>query len=468
MVRRRGFVTGLFAVGCAGTSRRRAPQAEQALFGAIARGDRRTVAALLDAEPNLLAAVDGRGRSTFTAALVAGAPAVADLLRARGYRTDLVESAWVGDWDRFDRLATEHPELVNAPHPIGGPAMYAAARGGRGSEIWRVYARGALPDDPSRDPDRFSALRAAFEHPDLATAEMTAANLLANAADADSREPGGSSPLHAAARRGSAELVRMLVRKRADVAAVDREGRTAADVADEHGQREVVALLREHEAIARDHVALRHAFDVEGRPYRAVDLSDVSLVEQGAFTGMGHANRAGIEAGLRADPRLVHAAATTGEMAVEAATHVGRLEIAELLLDHGAPLPMPTAVLRGDVAAVARLLDAAPDRVHERGPHDFALLWYAVIGGGSIEMAQLLTQRGANVEVQSHLGTTALHFAAMSGQVEMVAFLLEQGADVHRVGRKFDATGQTALDHAVAEGHREVAALLEERGARGR
>jgi ankyrin repeat protein len=258
----------------------------------------------------------------------------------------------------------------------------------------------------------------------------------------------------------------MLVRKGSAVASKDDEGRTPLELARREGHDDVALLLEQHQRIARDHIALRRAYDAYGRRYRPADLGDVSVAEQSAFTGMGHFDREGIEAGLAANPRLVHATATTGEMAVEAATHVGQREIAELLLEHGAPLSMPTAVVRGDIGEMRALLDAAPDRVHERGPHDFALLWYAVIGGGSIAMAELLTERGADIEEQSHLGTTALHFAAMMGQREMVAFLLERGADIDRVARKFGAAGQTARALAIAHGHASVAALLEARGAR--
>jgi len=95
------------------------------------------------------------------------------------------------------------------------------------------------------------------------------------------------------------------------------------------------------------------------------------------------------------------------------------------------------------------------------------LLLYPVIGKGLIEMARLLLEHGAEVEDQHWLGTTALHWAAMSGQTEMAELLIDRGADVDRIGRKFDGDGQTPLQLARARDHEDVVRLLKARGARG-
>jgi len=431
-------------------------------FASIAAGDFEGVRTELERVPELLHVHDDRGRSGFTVALMAGQAEIADQLRNRGYPPDLAECAWVGDWQRFEILAEGHSEMVNESHPLGGTAMYAAARGGVGSSIWRVYAQCGQPN-PAREPGSFSTLRAALELDDLATAEMTAATLLSNGANPNSREPDGLTPLHVAAHRGSHELVEILLRKGASPDVRAHTGETPLELAKMAGHRAVVRMLTQRN-VPRDHVTYRRAFTADGQAYRPPSLADLSLVSQRSFVGLGHFKFDELRARLAKEPRLVHASATTTELAIEAAGHTGQVAITRYLLEHGAPLTLPSAVLLGDLKLVTKLLDAHPDRIHERGPHDFGLLWYPVLGGGMIEMAELLLARGAQVEQQHFLGTTALHFAARGGQLDMVACLLHHGAQPDRLGRKFGAKGQTPIQEAQARGHTQVVRLLREHG----
>lgn len=436
-------------------------------LAAVHAGDLERVRESLGTDPGLIHARDEAGRSAFAVALLAGHPGVADLLRERGHEPDLVESALALDWERFETLAKATPEAVNQDHPVGGSALYAAALGGAGTSIWRPYAFGA---DPNRDPlgrRGFTPLRAALEHGDLAIAELTAATLVGNGADPNGLQPGGSSPLHAAAARGSLALTEILIRKGAALTARDARGRTPLDLAEEKGHRAVAKLLREHRRIPRDHSTSRWAYTVDGSPYRPPDLSAFSVVTRSQVVGAAHFDLEGTRTRVERHPELARAVATTTEAAVEACAHTGRLPIVDLLLEHGAPCSLPTAVMRDDLARAKELLEEDPLRIHERGAHDFALLWYPVIGGGLLEMAELLLSRGAEVERQHHLGTTALHFAARSGQREMAALLLEHGADPDRRGRKFGGEAQSPLALALEAGHDEVVKLLRERGAKG-
>jgi ankyrin repeat protein len=121
--------------------------------------------------------------------------------------------------------------------------------------------------------------------------------------------------------------------------------------------------------------------------------------------------------------------------------------------------------MRGDVEAVKRLLAEDSLCIHERGAHDFALLWYPVIGKCDAFMAELLLKAGAEVEAQHQLGTTALHWAAMSGRLDLIELFLQHGADINRRGRKFGGEPETPLDLARGRDQADAAALLLERGA---
>lgn len=455
---------GPVATGAAPDGARPLPPSGRFL-DAVTRGNVPEVARMLERDPGLLHARDSSGRSAFALALIHGHADVAALLRERGHAPDLHESALALDWERFEQLAEPAPGAANQDHPIGGTAMYAAALGGAGSQIWRVYRFGC---DPNRRPGGESErtpLCAALELDDLAVAEMTAATLLANGADPALPEADGRSPLHVAAARGSSELVEMLLRKGAPSDRTDADGRLPIDLANLHGHSDVAALLER--GVPRDHSTSRTAFDVDGEPYRAPDLSAFAPVARERVVGASHFDLEYVREAVTRHPLLAHAVATTTEITVEACAHTGRREIVDFLLERGAPYSLLTAVMRGDLARSRALLDQDPLRIHERGPHDFALLWYPIIGDGGVDAAKLLLERGAQVERQHHLGTTALHWAAMAGRTEMIELLLDNGADIDRVGRKFDASGQTPLELARARGRDAAARLLRDRGAGG-
>lgn len=450
-------------------SHRGAPDAvsdlERRFLAAAQAGDLRTVRTELAAHPALLGATDAQERSAFALAHLHGYRQVGDHLVAQGYLADAHEAALARDWERFTALTEQEVSNVDRDHPIGGTTMYAAAVGGAGSDIWRVYAATAGPNVLPRGDQGVSPLQAALSYRELPVAEMTAAALLSNHADPNPPSRAQDSPLHIAARRGLAEMVEMLIRHGARVDAEDRSGRTPAEAAEQAGHRQIVALLARHRSIPRTHSTSRTAYDASGRGYSPPDVRDIPLVERGRFVGQSHGNLDYVRQAVAAEPRMAHSVATTGEICVEACAHTGRQDVVDFLLDQGAPYALPTAVMRGDLTRVEALLDEDPLRIHERGAHDFALLWYPVIGGTSLEMMRLLLARGAEVEQQHFLGTTALHWACLHGLIEMVEMLLEHGADLNRRGRKFDAAGETPLKLAKARDHHEIARLLSQRGA---
>ena len=115
---------------------------------------------------------------------------------------------------------------------------------------------------------------------------------------------------------------------------------------------------------------------------------------------------------------------------------------------------------------VSWLLDhgANPNSGHLMADSTSALC--AAAERGRIDLASLLIHHGARVS-----GTGALPAAAGQGNIEMVRFLLEQGAGIDEIGvhdfgdrRKKKEEG-TALHKAAARGDVDLAALLLEKGA---
>lgn len=92
---------------------------------------------------------------------------------------------------------------------------------------------------------------------------------------------------------------------------------------------------------------------------------------------------------LAADRTLANAAWDWGEgdweTALGAAGHMGRRDIAELLLAHGARLDIFVAAMLGEVGIVEAMLAARPELRDAKGPHGISLRSHAEAGGEHAE-----------------------------------------------------------------------------------
>jgi hypothetical protein len=121
--------------------------------------------------------------------------------------------------------------------------------------------------------------------------------------------------------------------------------------------------------------------------------------------------------------------------------------------------PLSSAVVNGDKAEVDRLLKRrAQLATHSLNGHS-ALHW--AVEAGSLEMAKLLLDAGANVNAFAVGGMTPLHRASAMGYRTLVDLLLDRGADINIVS----IGGYTPLHHAAANGHVDVIRTLIARGA---
>jgi len=103
-----------------------------------------------------------------------------------------------------------------------------------------------------------------------------------------------------------------------------------------------------------------------------------------------------------------------------------------------------------------------PDKIEERGgPVPKTTPLFAASFRGHAEVVAVLLEHGADASAKDAYGYTALHRAALMGHTEVVALLLENGAEVPAI----DGAGMTALHRGSRWGQEEVVQLLLDHGA---
>lgn len=118
------------------------------------------------------------------------------------------------------------------------------------------------------------------------------------------------------------------------------------------------------------------------------------------FVQLAHHDFEGTWRRLDANPRVLRATWDWGdgdfETALGGAAHMGRRDIAELLVDRGAPLDLFAAAMLGHLPLVQAALDWRPALLHVPGPHGIPLVAHAKAGGPSAApVLEYLTRLGA-------------------------------------------------------------------------
>lgn len=116
-----------------------------------------------------------------------------------------------------------------------------------------------------------------------------------------------------------------------------------------------------------------------------------------AIVANAHGDIDFVRTALAENPTLANAAWDWGdgdwETALGAAGHMGRRDIAELLLAHGARLDLFVAAMLGEFEIVAAMLAAHPEMREANGPHGISLLRHAEAGGDEAQPVVDLLRR---------------------------------------------------------------------------
>lgn len=211
----------------------------KALFEAIGAGDAGRVRRLVEAEPALAGARDERGVSAVRQARYRMRQDVVDLLLAAGAALDIFDAAALGRVDRVRELLDADPALARAASGDGGTALHLAAFFGSAGAVRLLLERGADVGAVAEGFNRVQPLHSAVasRRPEVVLP------ILERGCDVNARQAGGFTALQAAAHAGMGETVEALLRRGADPAMANDQGKTAAELAREAGHAAIAARL---------------------------------------------------------------------------------------------------------------------------------------------------------------------------------------------------------------------------------
>ncbi|ERE85570.1 ankyrin repeat and KH domain-containing protein 1 [Cricetulus griseus] len=268
--------------------------------------------------------------------------------------------------------------------------------------------------------------------------------LLAMHANVEDRgNKGDITPLMAASSGGYLDIVKLLLLHDADVNSQSATGNTALTYACAGGFIDIVKVLLNEGANIEDHNENGHTPLMEAASAGHVEVARV-LLDHGAGINT-HSNEfkesaltlACYKGSSSTAPTLKNRNSNFENMFIfDLIVEDGHVEVARLLLDSGAQVNMPADSFESPLTLAAC--------------------------GGHVELAALLIERGANLEEVNDEGYTPLMEAAREGHEEMVALLLAQGANINA---QTEETQETALTLACCGGFSEVADFLIKAGA---
>lgn len=342
--------------------------------------------------------------------------------------------------------------------------------------VERLIAKGADPDAVNSDDETLLSSAIYAERQDLVV-------LLLDCGASHEKGSGEHDrpPLCAAAKQGVFEIATALLDAGARVDSSDDTGYTALQYASGNGHEEVVRLL-----LAQGADPNSKATDTSQTPlisaawggYASIaniliaSGSDVDAQNYEGVTALWAASQEGY---LDTAKILTSAGADVGlpDIAGVAPLHIassnGHPDIVELLVEHGADprrqnangtAPILVASEFGHLSVVEYLVSCGCQINRPSGPNNWTPLTAAALSGNT-ELVSFLLSQGASVTAQTSEGTSALYAAALEGHTDVVQLLIDFDASVDQPRHD----GWTPIMAAAQHNHVDLLRLLLANGA---
>jgi ankyrin repeat protein len=443
------------------------------LLTAAVAGQRERAAALLAQDAARIGTTTASERTPLHLAARWGHASVAELLLDRGAAENakdkegwtplLVAIAW--KHESVARVLLAHKADVKAQLPYNGPQpLHLAVQTGDAQLVKLLLAHKA--DVQARAGE----LYATPLHFAVAKGEPDIAALLLDAGAAiEVKDEKGRTSLHLAAELGRADMARVLLKYKADVAArvQNKEGYAGYQplhLAAAQGHVAVMEVLLDHKADVRAitksdeclplHLAAQ-AGHIEAARCLLKHGADLNACVEPPFTPLYFAAQSGQTDMIRfllANKGMIQDSPRDLWGPLPMAASLGHRETVRLLLERKPDLSVRDkqgalhfGLAFDDPALITLLLDhgASADAANENGETPL----HEVAQGRNVRVARVLLDHKANIRaVRKGTGAEPLHEAAAHGSPKMVALLLDRGADINS---RQQSDGRTALHRAI-------------------
>ncbi|RMG63361.1 MAG: ankyrin repeat domain-containing protein [Bacteroidetes bacterium] len=212
------------------------------LLGAIRSGDVSQVRKLLEADPSLAKAKTEGGVSVLLFAIYHRHWDIVHLIRRYLRRLNIHEAAAIGDLVELRRHLQARPTLADAYAPDGFTPLGLASFFGHYEAAEELIHRGASVDRPADNTFKVRPLHSAVAIGNISLVRL----LLRRGAEVNATQQDGITPLHSAAYNGRVDMVELLLTYGADPNALTDKNETALDLAEARGHWAVVARLHSY------------------------------------------------------------------------------------------------------------------------------------------------------------------------------------------------------------------------------